>query len=249
MKFPIRIVSRARYEKMKYAKEALALYNRLRKLQKSEQESSGILKVNALNTLKKHSDINVLDVGANVGDWSNAFTRLFPNSTCYAIEADPDTFKTLSNNVVCANRIHPINVLLSSEEREMTFYSSDVSVISSVHQQAGIHSHVHPIQLVSVTLDHVVAKYNIQNIRLLKVDTEGHDLEVLKGASKIIQSPQLEFIIVEFGIDPENKTHVHLNTFIDFLALKKFYVRAVADWGLGYEPIQYGNALFQRWPG
>lgn len=246
MKFPIRIVSRTRYEKMKYANEALALYNRLRDLQKNEQTSGGILNAGILKSLRQGGDFGVLDIGANSGDWSKTLLRLFPNAISYALEADPETFKTLCNNTSAQGRIHPFNALLSSDRREMTFYSSDISVISSVHKHATTIGHARPIRLISSTLDDIVAKHGIQSIKLLKVDTEGRDLEVLKGAQRLIQSPGLEFIIVEFGIDPENKTHIHLNTFVDFLTPKKFYVCAVADWGVGYEPIQFGNALFVR---
>jgi FkbM family methyltransferase len=247
MKFPFRIVSRSWYEKMSSAKEASALYNQLRHLQKIENLAGGtVMRSSALETLKNEHTFNVLDIGANYGDWAMAFHGLFPESKIYSIEADPDTYKVLCKNTEHLSKIQPINALLSSKVEKVTFYSNNISVFSSVQpppEGIGLST---PIALASKTLDKVLDEQEIESVKLLKIDTEGHDLEVLKGGGGIISKPSLQFIIVEFGIDPENRRKIHINKFLSFLLERGFALVSVGDWCLSYEPFQFGNALFRR---
>ena len=246
MKFPIRIVSRARYEQMKYAKEALPLYNRLRELQKSEQSSGGIIKSCALDVLKNAETFNILDVGANCGAWSLAFLSFFPKAISYAIEADPETYKVLCKNTASQTSIHPINALLSSKVEKVIFYSHEISVISSIYKPPSGLGKFQSVELVSNTLDGLISEQKINDVKLIKIDAECHDLEVLKGGLNLMAQSSLKFVIVEFGIDPDNKWNIHINTYIKFFGERGFVLNSMADWGLGYEPVQYGNALFFR---
>jgi FkbM family methyltransferase len=49
------------------------------------------------------------------------------------------------------------------------------------------------------TVDHYCAEHNIQHIDLLKLDVEGHELDVLNGATKLLQGKSIEMISFEFG--------------------------------------------------
>ena len=48
-----------------------------------------------------------------------------------------------------------------------------------------------------VTIDNFWKKNNIKNIDLLKIDTEGHEAEVLEGANKMLQK-KIKYILIEF---------------------------------------------------
>jgi hypothetical protein len=55
----------------------------------------------------------------------------------------------------------------------------------------------HKVRVVS--LDEFVSQYPIDKIVLLKIDTEGHEFEVLKGAKKLLKSGKIEMIQLEFN--------------------------------------------------
>jgi hypothetical protein len=94
-------------------------------------------------------------------------------------------------------------------------------------------------------LDGLVAAQLTGCLRLVKIDTEGSDLEVLKGGKSVLKSSDLKFIILEFGLNPDDGRHIHLNESVRFLADYHFFLAEVGGFGL-YDGDLYGNALFLR---
>jgi hypothetical protein len=78
------------------------------------------------------------------------------------------------------------------------------------------------------TLDGFCSEQGIEKIDFLKIDVEGHELFVLKGAAQMLQSKKIRFIQFEFG-----SLHVFSRTFFkDFWdMLSPFYTicRVVGD--------------------
>lgn len=67
-----------------------------------------------------------------------------------------------------------------------------------------------------VTFDGFVERHGIGQVALLKIDTEGHDLDVLKGASRAIAAKRIRAIQFEF-IPANIATHVSMRDFFDAL--------------------------------
>jgi hypothetical protein len=72
------------------------------------------------------------------------------------------------------------------------------------------------------TLDSIVEKYNIEQISLLKIDTEGNELSVIKGAAKTIAASKINYIQIEFN-EMNVISHTFLRDFIRLLPNYKFY--------------------------
>lgn len=166
----------------------------------------------------------VFDVGANVGNYSKKVLRANPNVTLYAFEPHPKTFKVLTDNVHQSNFI-AVNAAAGQEDGMLSLYdyeakdgSSHASlyqdVIENIHQQKSIE---HKVQVLS--LGAYASSKNIEKIDLLKIDTEGNELNVLKGMSAYIQSGKIEAIHFEF-----NEMNVSSRTFFrDFWELLPGY--------------------------
>lgn len=95
------------------------------------------------------------------------------------------------------------------------------------------------------TLDEIGAEEGIETIDLLKIDTEGYDLEVLRGAQGFLQREGLRFVYAEVGFDPANKRHVTLVDMLRFLLPLEFGLFGLYEHG--YYPdggLWYSNALF-----
>lgn len=147
----------------------------------------------------------VVDVGANVGDYSQIILDLYPEVTLFAFEPHPKTFAQLNSNIKARERFVAINSALGSETGELSLYDygeNDGSAHASVYKEVieGIHhgravEHRVPI----LCLDDFLLERGIQSVALLKIDTEGHELDVLKGSASYISEGKVAAIHFEFN--------------------------------------------------
>ena len=153
----------------------------------------------------------VFDVGANVGDYSRLVRRHVPAALVYAFEPSAPVFRELERNLSGAEgaeRFRAFNVGLSNEEKTVELYSYTVegqeqSLISSIDRRL-------PTQVVSVevsaseridvrTLDGFCEAEGVTRIDFLKLDVEGHELSVLRGAQRMLEAGAVSLIQFEFG--------------------------------------------------
>lgn len=143
----------------------------------------------------------VFDVGANVGDWVTDVLAAAQSATVYCYEAIPTTFAELTANVTDP-RAHMINAALSGEAGMLEFNASDLSVVSSVYD---VHKFDSSLTLTKVSVpattgDLECTRLGIEHIDLLKVDTEGHDLDVLSGFTAMLDRGAVDVIQFEYNI-------------------------------------------------
>ena len=152
----------------------------------------------------------VFDVGANVGDYSLFLRGFLPTARIYAFEPATSVFQQLKTNIAARgdDQIKPYNFGFSDSERTVEFYSytvegNEASVLSSIDQRL-------PTQVLDVqtkcseqvqvrTIDQFCATEGIDRIDFLKIDVEGHELSVLRGAQRMLTSGAVATIQFEFG--------------------------------------------------
>jgi FkbM family methyltransferase len=96
------------------------------------------------------------------------------------------------------------------------------------------------------TIDTYVARKKIEEIDLLKVDTEGHEIEVLKGADTTIKGGRIKAIFAECDFRREDKQHTYFPDLLEYLHEKDFTFFGLYDvihYGENYG-VGYCNALF-----
>lgn len=129
----------------------------------------------------------ILDIGANIGEIALRFARTFPDSTVHAFEPFPETFRALERNK--ARNVFPnihLHLLgLGSKPgkvffEERTIGNPGMNRVTSSQEKSAIEIEV-------VTLDSLFKDLSEQTISLIKIDVEGYELEVLKGAAGILQ--------------------------------------------------------------
>ena len=97
------------------------------------------------------------------------------------------------------------------------------------------------------TLDEICQSEGVSYIDVLKIDTEGFDIEVLKGATSMLKNNKITFIQVEAGMNPHNKLHVPLQQFVDFLAAYGYVLFGVYEQHLewtGEQRLSFSNPVF-----
>lgn len=169
-----------------------------------------------INIMKKNlrnGDIFV-DVGANIGLMSLAASRFVgKEGAVFSFEPEPEIFAILQSNINLnkAANINAYNAALGSTKGKATIYTNlDVS--------RGAASLIKPPQkncegkeVLVETLDEFALNNNLTNIRMLKIDVEGWELEVLKGAKTQLGGPEAPILCVEcttlhaqYGGNPED---------------------------------------------
>lgn len=153
------------------------------------------------NHLKNLSDPILFDVGANVGNYSILLREVFGNKAkIYSFEPSHKTFHKLSLNVGGKNLY---NFGFGSENKKVNLYSNpNKSGLASVYERNLEHVNLSlkdSEEVEIITLDSFCKEHDIKHIDFLKIDVEGHELEVLRGAEKLINSGMLDFIQFEFG--------------------------------------------------
>jgi len=176
------------------------------------------------------SDIKtVVDVGANVSIYG--YDRLPKRVRFIGFEPNPETFSQLQKkNYPSRVQLHQLAVgatektiklydfaddaVLKTTQPTATLASTSKAVIEQFHHQK---AKTYSVQ--QVTLDTFLAKLKISKVDLLKIDVEGYELSVLKGAQKLIADEKIDLIQFEF-----NEMHVYHRVFFkDFIDLLPSY--------------------------
>lgn len=147
-----------------------------------------------------------LDIGANFGLITLLLARLVgPRGFVHAFEPNPivsDVLKeTLAYNNLTNIRLH--RVALGQACGEMTLHvpKGNFGAGSLVRKKGGAND-VHAVSI--MPLDEVVAREGITKIALIKIDVEGFELEVLKGAQRVLSELRPDAILFESNDMPQD---------------------------------------------
>ncbi len=154
--------------------------------------------ISMLAKLVKPQDI-ALDIGANVGVTAVALSRLA--SKVYAFEPNPEAFSHLEETIRL-NRIQNIkaeNLGCSNRNQDCIIVYHDDSSGGTVITNPGID--VNSIgfpnkkEMTFVVLDDYLGKNKIMEVNFMKIDVEGHELEVLAGLRSTIKNNGLTAVL------------------------------------------------------
>src|SRR5262249_20570716 len=127
------------------------------------------------------------DVGANDGQTITRARHNFGSCRIIAFEPHPKTFGQLTSNMASIPNVEFLNVALGSEIGEKAMFEYDSSVINSLLPNAPFAVRFNKdaskqIRVDCTTIDRFCSDRRIKKIDILKIDTEGFDFDVLKGA-------------------------------------------------------------------
>lgn len=156
--------------------------------------------------VKKYIDLNekslIIDIGANVGSVSLPLAQNFNNSEIFSIEPTIFAFKKLKQNINLnlglKKRIKTFNYFVSCKKKKIEFVHSSWKLISG-DKKHGIHKGILKKTSNRITSLDSVLKKNKKRVRLIKIDVDGYELEVLKSAEKTLKK---EKPIIYFELAP-----------------------------------------------
>ena len=172
-------------------------------------------------SLKNIAQPSFIDVGANVGLISLYLISKFPQLKVYAFEPSPHQYNLFKRTVEVnsiSNRVDLFDLALSDKKGEASFFAHNEANCSGDGLiDTGRGGYGGTIKVKTVPLDIWWTEKGKPKINLIKIDTEGAELLVLKGAEQLLQqcSPDIFFEM------QENNYRVYDYTWKDVLSFLK----------------------------
>jgi FkbM family methyltransferase len=165
--------------------------------------------------------LTVIDVGANVGDWSRIISSVFTSSQVLMIDGDPDNGSALRATMSeIGNRAKYSITLLGPEERDTVMFHRLGTGSSILPELTSFASET--IEIPMSTLDKLTESMGLPVPLLLKLDVQGFELEVLKGATRILELS--EVVIMEVSLLPYNEGAPLFAEVVAFMSQRGFVV-------------------------
>jgi len=149
-------------------------------------------------------EMNVVDIGAHVGTYTIlAAEKVGKNGKVIAIEPDPKNYKYLLKNIKLNNfqNVIPINIALADRNGSEKLYLHFSSMCHSLISQEDKNSYIKvPVK----TVDKLVEELNLKKIDVIKIDTEGAEMPILRGAEKTLKAnPNVKLFIASYHYPSE----------------------------------------------
>lgn len=165
----------------------------------------------------------IFDVGSNRGDYATLVKKYYPEATVYCFEPNPNTFPLLQH--ACANGICEQLAFGSKREKKKITVprenqtTGQATLVENRFMDTHSRDQVLEHEVQVETIDGYCRVHSIEHIDLLKIDTEGYELQVLRGATELIKKRKISVIQFEF-----NEISIFQRTFIrDFYEILPGY--------------------------
>ena len=163
--------------------------------------------INLICFLDNKKTINLIDIGANVGNFTKVFLDFFPNcKKIVCFEPIPSLVDKIAKNV-SDERLQIINSALGSSISKKTIkYPIQNTPIASFYQyRSELHNFYSPTNVIQekvkvLRLDDICKTFSTKNKFIVKIDVQGSELEVIKGGMSVLS--RASAVIIEASFVP-----------------------------------------------
>jgi FkbM family methyltransferase len=188
----------------------------------------------------------IFDVGANIGQSAQTYRRLYPQAEIWSFEPFPSTYKDLCRSV-SDPKFHPVELALSDRIATTELNIGAESITNSFLRRQSDSGETVEVQ--TDTIDHFCRERGISTIDILKVDVEGAEERVFKGAREMFSRGAVKSVFVEVYFRP---VYERMPLFWDLdTQLKRFGFGLCGLYSLSSSRdgfLNFGNALYMRHP-
>jgi len=151
-----------------------------------------------------------VDIGCNVGDWTEMFQSVFPACNIKSIEANPACGKELKKR----NLNYQIALLGSNDRDYVNFFIEKNDFLSggaSIYlEKTHYYNDYYTVQLPTETLDSLGDEFDF-----IKMDVQGSELDVLLGGTETVKKS--EFVLIEASVIEYNQGAPLSNVIIEYM--------------------------------
>lgn len=173
----------------------------------------------------------IFDVGANVGQSTDRYRRACPSAQVHAFEPVRASYEALQGRFADDRQVRCRHLALGRRGNTRVRIrakgtAADNHIVTDVADNAA----GFPLETVAQESGEAYcAAQGVNWIDLLKIDTEGHDLDVLQGFLALLRAHRVAFVQVEASMNPENRRHVPFAAFVELLQPLGFYLFGFYD--------------------
>lgn len=195
----------------------------------------------------------IMDVGANRGQSIALFQKIFSKAEIHAFEPSTEIFNFLTQKRFGPS-IHLYNFGLGEHITEKEFINYQKSGFSSfleINRNVNNKFSYIPVKEKEIvdlkTIDWFVEENDIQQIDLLKIDTQGYDLQVLQGAKESIAKGKVKNAFIEIGfIELLYNQQSNAIEIMDFLQAHQLHLVDFYEKSRNKNHLEWCTALFSR---
>jgi FkbM family methyltransferase len=189
----------------------------------------------------------VFDVGAHRGESAERFLSEFPGCRVFSFEPVSANFVFLARKFAGHPNVRCFHMAFGAKQGRAEIQLGQDSQTHSLSSRPSPKSGKFSCESVLVeTLDTFAGEIRLTDrIDLLKIDTEGHEMQVLCGGAGLLADGRVESILAEATLAGEDYTHTSMPTLQKYLASAGFVLAGIYDQESSRQ-LNYFNALFVR---
>ena len=174
---------------------------------------------------------NLLDIGAYRGDFTRMVKNIWPQVKVWQIEADERQMPYLQPDA--------INALLSSvSNKEVEFFTlgeNSITTGSSMYRElTGYYKNPIVVTKRTTTLDDLMKRVNFlgnwKNAGMVKMDTQGAELEILRGGENFIKTFQPKYVVLETSVKQYNAGAPLVGDIIEYMKEKGYTIQDIMSY-------------------
>jgi FkbM family methyltransferase len=196
----------------------------------------------------------IFDIGANVGQSIDFFRRIFPGARLFSFEPGAAAFTALREKYENDAEIQLFSIALGSKEEDRSFHEYG-SLLNSIlpmdADPANRFANYDRKDISSVrvmTLENLWRELKSPGIHLLKIDTQGFDLEVLHGGAAVFDAGAIDNVLIEMNFVPMYIGQPRPDEIMAFLAERELRLVGLYEVVRQEECIAWTTALFSKTP-
>ncbi len=195
----------------------------------------------------------VLDIGAHHGWFFHCWQDWCPKARVIALEPYGESFETMHRLYGRDPRVRLIQGGVGAEPGELELNVLQGSKVSNSFLNPAekawreieyVHGEISRVSVPVTTVDEIFRQAGLDKVYLLKIDVQGYEMEVLKGAGHSLAS--IDHIFVESGIQSLYEGAPRFSDVFEFLTARGFHLIALRSWHRGNHVLVETDMLFRR---
>jgi FkbM family methyltransferase len=153
---------------------------------------------NLIDKVSKWIQLNtIFDVGANVGEWTQMLRHYYPEARIHQFEPMPPVYTHLIKTLDKYDYPNPFGLSESTEWLTMKFTPSNPKLTTPCLEFGYDDEEIYTLMMADGK--NYCNSRRVDFIDLLKIDTEGHEMKVIKGFGDMLTNKQIAIIQFEYG--------------------------------------------------